>query len=481
MIALLALAAAGKAVLYDTLDPDCFWHLRVAEQLQRDGIGPIVDDISFASIKTPWTPYSWLAELGMKAIWDLGGFRAAIITQALMMAGFVIFVALAALSFPSPSTLGEGQGGGRGRELAVIISTVFAMFLSLPYLSFRPVTFVIVLLALCTWLLLRDRKLNEQSRAVWLIVPLTAVMTNCHFFAAIVPLWVMTLLIGAIWEKRNVARYGLMLALASIACAATPMLPGAISSIWHYQFSDPMVGGGIVAEFRPFWSSPVTVILLVGWLLLVLRKRTEFRTGELAWVLIALLLYIRLGRLAPIFAPIAAAMLARSFPLLSNRAIGRRPIQIAVATIVMIGLVRIGMALPDRNTTLSTWLNRHGPEVPGYPCAAADFVASNLPSGRIINEFTWGGYLAWRLGEQYQVFLDGRTQLYSPQFWQKAYLNPPEDARLILSVAGAQAAVVPVERSRFRSLLLDMGWTSAYRDERAEVLFSPAMNASINP
>jgi hypothetical protein len=57
-------AAASKSILYDTLDPDCFWHLRVAEQLQRDGIRPLVDPMSFMSIKDPWTPYSWLAELG---------------------------------------------------------------------------------------------------------------------------------------------------------------------------------------------------------------------------------------------------------------------------------------------------------------------------------------------------------------------------------------------------------------------------------
>jgi hypothetical protein len=43
VLALLALAAAAKPVFFDSLDPDLFWHLRVAEQLLRDGVGPIVD------------------------------------------------------------------------------------------------------------------------------------------------------------------------------------------------------------------------------------------------------------------------------------------------------------------------------------------------------------------------------------------------------------------------------------------------------
>src|ERR1700710_1788715 len=84
LIALIALFAAAKAVVYDTLDPDCFWHLRVGEQLLRDGVGPLTDSLSFASIREPWVPYSWLAEIGMVKIWGLGGFRAAVGFTALL-------------------------------------------------------------------------------------------------------------------------------------------------------------------------------------------------------------------------------------------------------------------------------------------------------------------------------------------------------------------------------------------------------------
>jgi hypothetical protein len=56
LVALVLSVAGGIVVLSRTMDPDAFWHLRVAEQLQREGIGPMVDQLSFASIKTPWTP-----------------------------------------------------------------------------------------------------------------------------------------------------------------------------------------------------------------------------------------------------------------------------------------------------------------------------------------------------------------------------------------------------------------------------------------
>ena len=82
-VGLILLPVAGKAILVDTLDPDCFWHLRVAEQLHGDGIAPLVDRLSFASNQMPWTPYSWLAELGMRWLWSHAGWRGAVATQAI--------------------------------------------------------------------------------------------------------------------------------------------------------------------------------------------------------------------------------------------------------------------------------------------------------------------------------------------------------------------------------------------------------------
>src|ERR1700679_1592580 len=85
LLTLLALVAAGKVILADTLDPDSFWHIRVGQEIARQSWPhPLIDDLSFASIRTPWTPYSWLAELAMNRLWDAGGFRAAIAVQAIL-------------------------------------------------------------------------------------------------------------------------------------------------------------------------------------------------------------------------------------------------------------------------------------------------------------------------------------------------------------------------------------------------------------
>jgi hypothetical protein len=480
MIVLLALFAASKAILFDTLDPDSFWHLRVAEQLHQQGIGPIVDNLSFASSKTPWTPYSWLAELGMKAIWDFGGYRAAVLTQAIMMACFVIFIALAAIELTR-------RVNDKGNPLAVIIGTAFAEISTLAYLSFRPATFAFMLLALCTWLLLRDRRMQEKSRGIWWIIPVTLLLTNCHFFAVLVPLWIGALVVGSIWEQNrpSVSRYSIMLGATTLACLATPMLPGAIRAVWQYQSADPMIGGGIIAELRPMWDSPSWIITMLIWLGILCYNRRRLRMGEWLWVIGMLILDLRLARFAPIFAPIASASLAATFPQFGDRVLNRTSLRIAMACALILGFGRIIFAFPTSSASIDQWLNRNGPDAPGYPTGAANFVAANVTpaSGHLINEFSWGGFLEWRLGDRYQVLLDGRTQLYSPQFWQTTYLEKPQQSRPILADAHADAAIVPIQRSRFRLVLIDMGWKSAYRDDRAEVLLppdSPAMNASIS-
>lgn len=512
----MALVAVGKPILFDSMDPDCFWHLRVAQQLRAEGIGPLVDHLSFASLPQPWTPYSWLAELGMQWLWSEGGWRAAILAQSMMQGAFIGLIALACRSsgWPGP----RGQYGLDGSAMAPPsdasaptplragymesgLVTAVAALLSLPYLSFRPVTAALVLLAVCAWLLNRDRRAGERSAGVWWIVPITALMVNIHLYAVFVPMWVGALLLGAAWERRaaspedrieterRLARYGWLLAGTSAACLMTPMLPGVVATALHYQYADPMVASTFIAEMQPFYHGTSgliaagAVLVLTGFMILSRRK---LRAGDWAWFALSAVLLLRLGRFAPVFAIAAAPMFARTMPRFSGRVMGS-PVGCALMAIVLVaGAVRIGIAFPGHAMTLSAWLNRHGPDAPGYPCAAADFVATHVkPSaGRIINEFTWGGYLEWRLGDSYETLLDGRTQLFSPAFWRVTYLGSSDARERYLTRLRADAAVLPAHDSKFRDVLKSHGWRVAYQDpeHRAQVLLPPpGMNHDDEP
>lgn len=92
----------------------------------------------------------------------------------------------------------------------------------------------------------------------------------------------------------------------------------------------------------------------------------------------------------------------------------------------------------------------------------------------MINEFTWGGYLAWRLQDRFQVLVDGRTQVYSGKFWASTYLGDEHRREEFLSTIDADLAILPAEKSLFRASLERLHWRPVYCDRRAVILLPPA-------
>jgi hypothetical protein len=476
LLSLLALVAAGKVILADTLDPDSFWHIRVGQEIARQGWPhPLVDDLSFASIQQPWTPYSWLAELAMKGLWDAAGFRGAVAVQAILESACMILLGLCAVEF-------SASVHGRPRYLASALAATMGGILSLAYLSFRPVTAALTGLALIAWLLFRDRRMNQKSKAVWLVPPITAVLINIHFFALFVPLWAAALLLGDAAQSSRLPRRYCVLFLASlVACCLTPMLPGTIRSVLDYSNHDVMVRSGTIAEFRPFYAgtmghiSAALVALLLTAAVWQFVRTKRVPLGEVIWLAGSTVLLFRLGRMAPLFAIIAAPVLAAVLPKLSDRILTRPPIIAIFAIVLVLAAWSIARGFPRPARSLSSWLNRNGPDAPNYPCAAADFVEQNIPAQthHLICEFTWGGYLEWRLGDRFQTLMDGRTQLFSAEFWNTVALGSLDERRAYFAAMPADAAILRTSHNPFGGALTDLGWKTVYKDEFAEVLVPP--------
>ena len=95
------------------------------------------------------------------------------------------------------------------------------------------------------------------------------------------------------------------------------------------------------------------------------------------------------------------------------------------------------------------------------------------PKTTVQNEFGWGGYLGWRLRGQYQVLLDGRTQVYAPGTWGSTYLGSDERLVAFLADADADAAILSKEAGRFETALRELGWKVAYEDVRSRVWLPP--------
>lgn len=465
----LMLLAAGKVILADSMDPDAFWHLRVADQLAHEGVGPLVDQISFASDKTPWTPYSWLAELFMRAVWMSAGFPGAVIVTALSSAAIVGLIALACRE----AARLEGIEG----YFRVALLTAIGAFFCLAYLSFRPVTFALVLLALSQWIIWRDRRTNSTSRAIWLVPVLALLMTNMHLYVVFV---VILMLLRAscdfIQDRPHFRRSTRLAILTLVASLGTPLLPGVLTTALNYNSSDPMVAANYIAEMRPFYTGPMggvnvsLVLMLVGF---TIAYRKRLSPMDAMVLIVACIALVRLGRFLPVFSILAMPVFARTFPKLSDRVLARPPLRWAMTLIVVLGLVNLSReCIALRKITFDDWLNRN---IPGlYPVAAARVLDGAAP-GQVINEFSWGGYLAWRLPASSQVFMDGRTQLYKPDFWNRAFFNGDTACKDLLANQSARIAILPVRNSRFERPLAELGWTVSYKDDAAIIMIAPSI------
>ncbi len=258
------------------------------------------------------------------------------------------------------------------------------------------------------------------------------------------------------------------------------MLPGVVAAVVDYQFHDTLAAAGFVAEAKPFYVSPtgkaraalvVTCVILWAW------NRRRLRPGEHLIMLLSTLILWRMGRFSTVYAIGVAPQLAILLPRLSDRVIGRPLVRWAATAVLLAGITRVALAFPRSGTSIDDWLNRMGPDSGCYPCAAAAWVESEKnirpETHRLISEFAWGGYLEWRLPGQFELFLDGRAQIFTPEFWKATYLAKPADRRRFLSGIRADAAIVPLHGGAFRDALLELGWVPRFRDAYAEVLVPP--------
>ncbi len=82
----------------------------------------------------------------MAGVWNLFGYRGTVLLLGLTIVGLIFLIALCCTELLGPN-----------RGMNCVLATCLATYLSIAYLSFRPVTFAIFWLAVVAWLLLRDR------------------------------------------------------------------------------------------------------------------------------------------------------------------------------------------------------------------------------------------------------------------------------------------------------------------------------------
>jgi len=385
---------------------DTFFGLKIGEVIVQTRQIPTQELFSWSAYGRPWIAYEWLAQTGMYLLKLVGGFSALSVFVSL---SFGLFYLLLFLLF------------SRALKRDFASSYALSVFTSIGVLEFfvaRPqiVAFVGFIATLyLIFLFLLERK----NRLLWLI-PLTYVWTNSHASFIMLPLLLFAYALFGFWYLRLTERPWAK--SAAKTCGLYGLLSLGITllpPLWYkpytllWQFGrDLAFISGFILEWGALAKNPtheMFYVFLVVSVLIAAVVLAFFRKNWSRWLLAFPLLAISLTSFQALrhisFGTISLVIILGLF-LPNLRFRGRRTLG-AVVFFMLIFTFSCYLGWQKRPNENANWFY--------LPEQTIDFLKHHQLRGRMYNEFALGGYLMYYLYPQYQIFFDGRAEVYHYQ------------------------------------------------------------------
>jgi hypothetical protein len=401
------LAFAAVMSYFQICSHDLWWHLKTGEWIWQQHRFPQGDPFSYTAAGQPWIAHEWLFGLLSHLAWRAVGLAGLIGIKALLVATLLALTAWTARA--------------RGATAGMTVMALSAAFtISRQRFDERP---ELISLCLAVCFLLIQAKCRERPRILLLLPVLQLLWANLHGGTALLG-WGLAgaLFLDQVWQlhkhgipwPRLLSHQELRSHLEALAGViamsfANPytfrtltygmMRAGSPLNIEEFQ--------SLAARMRLGPDNAITLLIAYAALLVALfvLRRRQVRLFE--WLLLPALLILSLSffRFRSLFAVLLAPSLA--FQLSQGKWLGRLRWWIpALASAVL--LLAIGTA------NFKAYAYRFGAGIHDgiLPVDAAEFVKSSGISGRMFNEYDFGGYLIWRLAPEFKVFIDGREDVY---------------------------------------------------------------------
>lgn len=395
-------------------DTDVWWHLKAGQWMLQHHAIPRVGLWSWIGVGRPWVAHEWLSEVGMAALWQAAGARGLIVAKAaLIAAAFAVVLRHARLRSGSPALAG--------------LFALAAGLTSGPFWSERPQLFTYLLIA---WLLLAvERWRRGERRHLWLVPGVVLLWVNLH--AGYVMAFFFLALTGAgeaaeqLWARRQggeldwrrLRHLGAVAGVSVLAALANPH--GVEALLYPFRYLGFSANNNGIAE----WLSPnfhearyqaFALVLLAGLAGLICSPRRP-RPGDLLAVMLLTVMALFSQRNIPILLIVLAPIAAEHWAAVLAQGSAGGPAEpagaqlpaanwILLAALAAMVAMRLPLARPE---LLVRTDNR--------PVEAIRYLEQHRMAGRMFNWYDWGGYLIWRLDPQYQVFIDGRADVYGQE------------------------------------------------------------------
>jgi hypothetical protein len=470
---------------------DLWWQLKTGELIWHERAIPSVDRFSFTAAGNPWIIQEWATEVLFFLLYSKGSASALVLFKMLSFAG----------------AMGVGLAAAWTRCRSGLVAAAAALIVGYAahyFADMRPQMITYLCLALLLLLLEIDRAV-PGSRARWLLAPLMLLWVNFHagFMAGVTVL--LAALVGVATETVFRARpaseranaearpdpWKRLLLPVGLALLATGVNPYGFS-IYVYPFT--LLQHNSMVNFVQEWFSPdfhaaylngyQLCLFLVPVLLLLSgrRKRPADMLLALFWAHQSLVS----RRHVPIFLIVILPLLAEHVVGAGERIgewiaeLGRiellvkdaqRPARLRMAlTAGLLSFVGLGIGQQAQGLPRARLFD-YSAGLSFFPQNACDFIERQGWSGRLYNEFDWGGYCIWRFYPRQQVFIDGRCEVYFQGAWEnhQAVHYAQADWEQRLRDTRVDTLLINPNSYLNRVLPTSHEWTRVYADSTAWV------------
>ncbi len=421
-----------SAIIFITLrpvtDPDFWWHLKTGQLISQTQQIPKQDPFSYTALGKPWTTHEWLSELVIFKIFQAGSFGALILVFSLIITTAYLLVYL--------------RCPGSSRPYIAGFALILGAAASAPLWGVRPQMITLLFFSLFLYLLERYR----QSHQLRFLIPLPLLMlawVNLHG-GYILGLGVMGITIAGevielIWQATHAKaalREAVQPVLTQVGMFIGSVLAALINPngvrILTYPFetlTDPAMHAFIQEWFPPDFRELMWLPLALLIVALIVSSLRGHHTRSMPQVLLVLFfgyMALRSMRNVPLFVIVAVPVLAGQIdsfigvklPQLKTKKIFNWMNLLVSALLILLLGLRFQQQAGEQAQA----------EAKNFPKQAADWILEHRPAGNMFNAYSWGGYLIYRLYPDFPVYIDGRADLYGPDFFSQyagTYLIKP--------------------------------------------------------
>lgn len=419
----------GNSIL---LDGDTGWHIRTGDYILNNFDVPSTDIFSHRKAGEPWIAYEWLADALFALVHRAAGLNGIVLLSATVIAGtfLLLFRFLQTYSF---------------NILTVAATTILVALTTSLHWFARPHLFTLFL-SVVWYSLLESLQKSPDAKRIYALPLVMALWVNLHpgflFGFALMGIYGVTSVLEyfrteseerRLWKKRLflLLRVGLLCCFAALVNPYGYRLLTLPLEVFGSHASMTFIGEWQSPSFHRFTPFEFYLLLLMATFLAI---RQKFILLELFLVLFATHISLVSQRYIPLFAILMAPVLARRIDALYTLFICF-PARTWLVTLVQARTEKSVDELHTFNKKLDRYrfplvlcmaavaVTLNNGKIFGkklldfhfgganYPIEAVEFLKRNPLPGRMLNFYSYGGYLIYTFypDPRYRVFVDGRA------------------------------------------------------------------------